>query len=325
MGIHITASARRRTRPLPELPGTSLIHDTAHRILSWAEAEVIVTPESTSSTTITLREQDDIIYDPADKTAPWKMYYSAVFPGSEDGGDEIWFISSADRVTWNAPVRCTRNGSPLIAQDPSICQTLSNRPVAYRDGGRLVMYAENPSATVNVYSSEDGVEWTLDQGSVISREATWESRLVGSPCARHDGSRYIVAYEGVETTNKVQSTGIAYGTTRTTLAKLPAPVITASGFGFSPPNQSAFIDSMWLTPAGDRIHVTGHAGHDGAVTMFRAYTTNTDPTTWQVGDFTLIGMVDAVRNDLTCDWWGDRLVAAPDDDLSLVAVSLVTP
>lgn len=313
----------------PPTPATNNIHSTDNLVIDWTASTTLVSIGQLSGYNH-LREQDDIIYDPfeTDPDKRWKFYFSAAALSSiPSGGSDIWVMFSADGETWATPIPCTVGGSTMVGEDPTVVQTLTTTPIAYRDGGSLVMFAENTTPTVSVYSSTDGVAWTLDEADAIPLGAgnSWDSDLAGSPCARHDGSQYIVGYEGIYA--NIESTGIAYGSDRTALTKHPGnPIITAYDWGFLGTNASAFIDSMWLNPAGDKVLVSGHSGYDAGsqIRMWRAYTTNLDPTTWALGDFHLIGMVDYVRNDLTADRYRDRLITAPANDLSLVSVPLTT-
>lgn len=313
----------------PNAPGT-VIHSTSHRIIDWTQSTTLVNISQLAGYNH-LREQDDIVYDPADPDPDkrWKLYFSAAQLASQPSGtSHIWATFSPDKVTWSTPVPCTVGGVTLVGEDPTITQTLSTTPSAYRDSGQLVMFAENGDENINVFSSVDGIAWTLDQQDVlvVGASGEWDDSLVGSPCARHDGTRYLLGYEGIE--YNVESSGLAYGTSRTSLTKIAAnPILTAYDWGFTGTNASAFMDSFWLTPDGSTIQMTGHSGYDAGsqIRMWRAYTTNLDPLTWTLGDFTLIGMADFVRNDLTVDWWGDRVVTTLDNDSAIISAPLKVP
>lgn len=307
----LLALGRRRTIDLS---------DPRPLVLDWDRARTIVTVADCAGVA-TLREQDDVIPDP-DGPHPFVFYFTGARTGDVDASSYVWRTTSSDGITWAAPVECTAAGVALRGQDPSIVQTFgAAAPTLYRDGSDLMwMYLENNTSNmVDVLSSTDGVAWTVAAASVIPVGAggQWDASLTGSPVARHDGTRFIVGYEGIASEDGY---GLAIGTSATSLTKHAGnPVITPNSLGVV--GTSAFCDSMWV--ADGKVHLTGHSGNTSGLTMFRASTDNLDPGAWTDADLTLVGVVDpTVRNDLTADLATARLVTAPTNDLSLVTVPL---
>lgn len=294
------------------------IHSTGPVALDWANAQILIVASDMGITA--LREQSDVIYDPAaDPSRRWAVYAS---------GNALWVAHSADGITWGTPVRCKADGGPnMPGEDLTITHTWGPNPVPYRDGdGRLHAFIENgTSGEIDAFSSLDGINWTLTKASAIDRTGAWDADLVGSPNAVHDGTKFIVGYEGIRLSPRDETFSVAWGATPATLVKSPAnPLVIpreAAGLG-----NSIVVDAMWVTPDGARAIITAHDGIGGTFpqTMWRMTTTKTDPTSWVKGDFALLGMVDPdVRNDLTVDHHGGRFVTAPDDDSVLVAVPVL--
>lgn len=294
--------------------------------LDWDNAQTLVSVAQISGA-VTLREQDDVIYDPSDSAAPFKLYFTAAFSATPDEDSRTYVITSTNGYTWSSPVACTvSGGGSLVGQDPSITQTLGAGPVAYRDGSdRLWMFLERnaPYSYTDVYSSSDGLVWTLEAQPAIPKGSggSWDSDLTGSPVARYDGSEFIVGYEGIGGLN--EASGLAIGANPTALVKHAAnPVLTGPALGAT--GTTAFWDAFWLSADGERFMVTGHPGYASGLTMFRAYTTNLDPTTWTDEDFIYLGTVGPGREDLTCHLAANLYVTAPPDDLSLITVPFIS-
>lgn len=301
-------------------------------ILDWDAAVTIVdTGEVAGSTT--LREHDDIVHDPDDPnlgTYPereFKFYFSAVISGTS----RVWVATSADRSTWSAPVACTISGGDFVGEDPSITQVFGSTPKAYRDGSDyLWLYCENNTSNeIDVYRSTDGFAWTLQQASVIPKASGWEAYLTGSPCARHDGTQFVIGYEGINALGGSQreAFGIASGVSATSLAKSANnPVLHPDDIPEA--DISIVVDSMWLTADGARVIATAHDGaFSTTASMFRFSTTVLDPTTWDNGDITLIGdrFIDpaVIRSDLTADTYGrTHLVTNTSDRLAIKTLPL---
>lgn len=292
---------------------------------------VLVTAAAVGAST--LREQDEIIYDPADPDPDrrWKLYFTAT---GLDPSPAVCVIFSPDAKTWSTPVRCTMGSSDKASEDPSIVTMLHQRGQAYRDGlGRLVIFVED-YATLGIcaYASIDGVTWDdLSETPVIPRGGGgWDNNLVGSPVARHDGEQFIVGYEGIG--GGYESFGLAVGADPASLTKHPAnPVWNAAN---EPKvGVSIVVDSFFLTDDGEGIVLLAHDGKQAGAeppptnTMFRGYTANTDPTTWVDGDIAYLGDADlwGVKNDITVDHSTGltRVVTTPANDKSLVAKRVV--
>ena len=164
----------------------------------------------------------------------------------------------------------------------------------------------------------------LGAAGVIGKgEWAWDSGLTGSPCGRHDGTQYIVGYEGYKSLEKAESFGVAVGTSPTSLTKLAGNPIVHPYDHRPPLLESVVMDAMWV--ADGLAFISCHSGvmsETGVVGMWRMVSEKTDPTTWVRGDFELIeqGLITPnVRNDLTTSPDG-RYVTAPANDASLVLV-----
>lgn len=287
-------------------------------------------------TPLSLREQDDILYDPGDSDPArrWKFYFSVVV--DEDGGQQrpyVWAVFSADGVTWGAPVECQMGSPKRSSEDPCAVQTLAQPGVMYRDGAdKMYMYVEDSaSSDIYVYESTDGVNFTqMANNPVITRGGvgTWDHHLVGSPSCRHDGTNYLLGYEGIDTSpGSTELFGLAYGTEPNDLTKLAANPLWLS----SDPavTDSIVVDSFFLNETGDRIIFLVHDGlGNGGTTMFRGVTANLDPLTWVEGDITSVfANVSTLRNDFTVDHHSDpkRAITTTDTDDEIVTKVVVGP
>lgn len=314
--------------PEPPTAPVSLLHSTNAAVLDWEQATPLVLLSQLAGYS-ELREQDDIIYDPGatDPARRWCFYFSAMVGTSS----RIWVIHSADGIEWTNPVFC------FFGQDPSITQTLNPNPVAYRDDqGRLVLFCENNATNeVDAWTSTDGTTWTLEKASAIPRSGEssgWDHFLTGSPNARHDGTNFIVGYEGIQDVpTRIETFSVAWGTTPTTLVKSPnTPVVDPTATpGLA--DTSVVSDAIYMNPAGDRIFLGCHRGtlSAGPDSMWRMVTSNMDPTTWAPGDFTVVGgMADPThRGDFTIDAYHGLVVTKGESGAatSMVTVPLVTP
>lgn len=309
--------------PVPDLTvPTSTLHSLTGDVLDWGQAQTLVLLSQFPAAN-DLREQDDIIYDPGatDPNRRWCFYFSVSYGATS----RVFVIHSADGEEWTNPVQCFNDG-----QDPSITQTWEPDPVAYRDGlGRLILFCENNGTSdIDAWASVDGTTWEKIQGGAIVRSAGWDHSLVGSPNARHDGTRFIVGYEGIRTSpSRIETFSLAWGGTPSTLVKSPNnPIVDPTTQGL---HDSIVSDALYLSPAGDRVFLGAHSGLSAAqnMTMWRMTTTKTDPTTWTTGDFTTVGgMADPTRRgDFTIDAYRGMVVTTPEGRQSMVRLPLVPP
>jgi hypothetical protein len=267
------------------------------------------------------REQDDIVYDPNDPNLEdfperlYKFYFTAVVSGQS----KTYVAFSENGVGWgDYTLTNITNGR----QDPSIVTKLAAPGEVYRDGDDLMYVYLEASSDVDVWSSTDGITWTLVGADAIARGGvgTWEAVLVGSPNARHDGTNFIVGYEGIAADN-TEGFGTAVGTDPETLTKNAAnPLFEAgdhpalSGTALD----SVVVDAWFLNDAKDRIIFTGHTTSTTRA-IWRAYTENLDPTTWDgtsILPLTETQVDVGIRNDLTIDnaSAGRRIITTSLDD-----------
>lgn len=281
-----------------------------------------------------LREQDEVIYDPLDPnlgTNPerrYKFYYSAVVSGN----NRVYVKFSENGREWGSPNSCTMGGSNRVSEDPSVMTLWNTRGRVFRDGSnKMYLYCEDSTTnTIYVYESTDGLTWTEMSGNpVIGKggSGSWEQFLVGSPNARHDGTNFIVGYEGIagSGTPGEECFGVASGTSANSLTKSSNnPVWDPSVDGH--PTTSIVVDSMFKNDAGDKVVLFAHSGVVDTPTHWRGVTTVTDPTAWVSGDITTVGgNLSTIRNDLTLEHSGNgytTVITGAADDQSLVRYRL---
>lgn len=252
-----------------------------------------------------LREQDDIVHDPNDPNLginperEYKLYFSAIVSGA----NKIYVAFSEDGTYSNPTIQVT--DIPDGHEDPSVTQLLNTRGQIYRDGDdKIYVYMEShDDDEIDVYSSVDGIAFTLVQDSVIAQgtAGAWDDTLTGSPVARHDGTNFIVGYEGIISTGE-EAFGVADGTAAGTLTKKAAnPLFQPADH--TEASTSIVVDAFFKDDAGTAIYFLIHSGQTGA-TSFRAKTTNTDPTTWADLDIVEYGTgpIDStITNDMTAN------------------------
>ncbi|WP_139386219.1 hypothetical protein [Arthrobacter sp. P2b] len=257
-----------------------------------------------------LREQDDIVWDPDDPNLDmcpereFKFYFTAVI----EGLSRIYVAFSSDGSTFTAPVRCVMDKDDRPSEDPNVTQSLVPRGKVYRDtDGLLYLYVEDKlSSTIFAYSSADGVDFSVLAGNPAipkGPSGTWDGYLAGSPIARHDGTQFLIGYEGVEGTNSsttrgidgapgpFESFGLAYGKTANSLTKSPSnpswPAGTEPLVG-----SSLVVDSFFFNDDQSAFIFTAHNGRLNDLpkwTTLRGITKNMNPLTWKAGDIAGFG------------------------------------
>jgi hypothetical protein len=298
--------------------------------IDMTNAETLVLASSVTNAS-ELREQDSIVHDPDDPnlgTYPereYKLYFSATVSGDK----RIYVAFSADGATFGTPTACTMGGSNRQSEDPSAVTLLATPGQVYRDGSDVMyLYCEDSSTSdVYVYSSTDGMSFTeMSSNPAIARGAAtaWDETLVGSPVALHDGTDFIVGYEGINAST-VECLGVASGATANGLTKSANnPVWT----GAADPVATNSIVSDTILVSGGVAVVFAHVGTSGVGNMFRGVSSVTDPTAWVSGDIVTSGYGDlasTLKNDLTLDYSDTSLstvVTGASDDQSLVRASL---
>jgi len=282
----------------------------------------------------TLREHSSIYYDPEDPnlgTYPERLYKFYVTSRTATPTSRVWVGFSADGVTFSGWTQCVMGTSDWNSEDPDLCTVWSSPGRAHRDGsGKLHLYVEHKHGstvddgkTIYVYEGTDGINWTQMSGNpVIATGSGWEATLVGSPNARHDGSNYIVGYEGISATPR-EAFGIAYGSAPNSLTKLAGNPVWDPDVDAGV-DDSIVVDSFDLSADGSAIVFHAHSGINGASTRtFRGISSETDPLALTSGDITFLSNVATYRNDLTRDYHdGWSLLVGAADGLSIVRRSL---
>lgn len=96
----------------------------------------------------------DVLYDPADAGAPYRMYYSGVGAGAR----AIGYATSSDGITWSkSPDPVLRPGLPGSRDGFAVAH-----PSVLKDGGLFKMWYEGDDSTVKAIgyaTSADGVAW----------------------------------------------------------------------------------------------------------------------------------------------------------------------
>lgn len=248
-----------------------------------------------------VREPDEIMYDPADPDASrrWKFYFSAMLQPADQSS--VFGMFSPDGSTWSAPVLVIDQEGAV--EDPSVVQRLDTPGTIHRDGdGNIHMYCE-VGAYMDLFVSDDnGVTFT-SLGHVLSpgADGTYDENQCGSPVARHDGTNYIVAYEGLPGTGyNGDVMALASGTDPAVLTKSANnPVWTPLN---DPTIRSVITDSMFID--GDEMLLIGHTGNYTSTShrTYRAWTSETTPLTWVDTDIVHYGVSMSLRMDPMVDW-----------------------
>jgi hypothetical protein len=272
------------------------------------------------------REQDDIVFDPDDPNLEdhperlYKFYFTGVDPQSR-----TWVAFSPDGIGWGD---YEQTNITLGRQDPSIVTKLSATGEVYRDGSDLMYCYVEAALDVDVFSSTDGITWTLAGEDAIPRgtSGAWDDALTGSPVARHDGTNFIVGYEGIKAGSPQEDAfGTAVGTVAGTLTKNAAnPLFSADDHPAmaGTAKDSVICDAFWLNDARDRVIFVGHTT-SSTRSLWRAYSEELDPTAWD--DTSILPLTETlvdqgIRNDITRDnaSGGRRIITTSTDDTQVL-------
>lgn len=151
----------------------------------------ILTPVAASSA-----HGADNIYA-ADVLRRGQVYYMWYGGQGGDGHDRIFLATSVDGLHWHhypsntAPQAVLDSGSNNHVNDPTVVEV----------GGTLYMYytvaATGIDDRVHLATSSDGINWAL-KGRVIDvgPAGSWESIRVGRPAVLHDGTQFLLWYDG---------------------------------------------------------------------------------------------------------------------------------
>lgn len=190
----------------------------------------------------------------------YKLWYTGGW-----GTPSIGYAESADGLTW------TKYGSnPVVANH---C-----RSMVFKDGSTYYMYtAPTAQTTIDLYTSSNGVAWTLDTAGVIGLGAggQWDDQLVANVHVwKESANDWRMMYEAKKSTT---SWRIGYATSsdgRVWSKSGSNPVITGGGNGGQ--------GGPWVAKVSGTYYLWCHrslAGTNGLPTDIYRYT-STDLVTW---------------------------------------------
>lgn len=207
-----------------------------------------------------IREPGNVLYDPADVSAPYKFFYTGYATLPYPGDEKVHYAYSLDGSTW---VKSASN--PVIA-------ARAEDPYVLKIGSTYYLYAEDKTAVgedkIKRWHSSDCVTWT-DDGQ-ITGIADCQSPIVWK-----EGSTWYLLYEHYPTAPQdirlaTSSDGLAW-TNETT-----NPVFSASDTQWA--GTTVVPDDIYKS---DGIYYMSYHGYDVAAGVFReGVAKSTDLLSW---------------------------------------------
>lgn len=225
---------------------------------TWARQGAVIEPLGTSDT---LNAEPCVLYDTdpvilTDLPRVFKMWFRAG-TGTTASGFAIYYAESPSGLpgTW------VRYGSALV--------TSCFSPFVLKHSGVYHLYvAGGLYARIDLYTSTDGVNFTLHTSSVIASGSGWESSNVANPFAWVEGSTWYMLYEAQGSAWKI---GLATSSDGISWTKSGSnPVISATGMRGGP----------HVFKSGSTYYVFGQGATSGVLPTDIYRNQSTDLTTW---------------------------------------------
>lgn len=163
----------------------------------------------------------------------FKMWYTSGW-----ASPEIHYAESTDGISW------TKYGSnPVLAAH---C-----RPSVFKDGSTYYMFAANVANTqIDLYSSADGVSWSLVQSAAIGlgTAGAWDDTTIANTFVWKEGANdYRMLYEAKTGAGGIWKIGYATSTNLTSWTKSGSnPVVSETGSVGGPMLYKAASGAYWL-------------------------------------------------------------------------------
>lgn len=175
-------------------------------------------------------QEPSVIYD----TADCQLVASPCFKMLFSRASTIHYAESLGGLDW------TEQAGSVISK---------TRPAFLKVGSTYYAYVEQTSSTnaqpaFDLYTSANGINWTLAQASVISKGSAgaWDDGTINNPFVIHEGSTWYMAYEAIGTgTGSATQIGVATSTDGLAWTKSPANPITGYYIGTGGTPQGPFL------------------------------------------------------------------------------------
>lgn len=160
----------------------------------------------------------------------FKMWYSST--------SNIGYAESPDGITW------TVSGSTVLSGivDCSVIHVGSTYYLYGAPGNRS-------GSALSVYTSSDGIAWTLAAASIVVPGATgtWDSAGVFNPFIMRDGSTWYLFYDGENTTPAGDQVGYATSSDGLAFTKATANPVSGFAIGLGYNCQGPFVKHIGTT------------------------------------------------------------------------------
>jgi hypothetical protein len=227
-----------------------------------------------------IREIGNVLYDPEDAAAPYKLVYSGYSGTYADNTVYVFAATSLDGVTW------TKSGkliTPRSAEDPYLVKVADTYYLYVEDKEAV------PFRNIRCYTSTDFSAWT-DQGDVlIYNGASWENRDVSSPAVLYDGGTFYLFYEGRSDAGNDGAIGLATSADGVTFTRhVGNPIITGYQIAPGPAYWARHAVPDDIRKVGNRYVMTFHGWYERLIatstysgTFYGAILTSRDLIHWE--------------------------------------------
>lgn len=227
-----------------------------------------------------IREIGNVLYDPEDAAAPYKLVYSGYSGTYADNTVYVFAATSLDGVTW------TKSGkliTPRSAEDPYLVKVADTYYLYVEDKEAV------PFRNIRCYTSTDFSAWT-DQGDVlIYNGASWENQDVSSPTVLYDGGTFYLFYEGRSDAGNDGAIGLATSADGVTFTRhVGNPIITGYQIAPGPAYWARHAAPDDIRKVGNRYVMTFHGWYERLIatstysgTFYGAILTSRDLIHWE--------------------------------------------